>query len=142
MAIVQRAISNRTTYRVIYGDTDQMGIVYYANYLRWFEKGRSEWLRQIGRPYAVIESIGLHFPVVEVHCRYLQSAHYDDVIVIETMLNSVNRASLVFTYRILREAGELMLAEGNTKHACVDQKGKLTRLPQELVDALGTGAAT
>ena len=142
MVTPQQPTTNRTTYRVIYGDTDQMGVVYYANYLRWFEKGRSEWLRQIGRPYAGIESLGLHFPVVDVHCKYFQSAHYDDVIVIETTLNVVNRASLVFTYRILREADQYMLAEGTTKHACVDHSGKLMRLPQELVDALGAGSAT
>ena len=63
-----------TSYRVIYGDTDQMGIVYYANYLRWFEKGRSEFLREIGLPYSIIEQQGFHFPVVEVSCRYVESA--------------------------------------------------------------------
>ena len=65
---------NVTSYRVIYGDTDQMGVVYYANYLRWFEKGRSEFLRQIDLPYKTIEEQGLHFPVTEVSCRYFRSA--------------------------------------------------------------------
>ena len=64
---------NVTTYRVIYGDTDQMGVVYYANYLRWFESGRSELLRQIGLPYGKIEEQGFHFPVTEVSCRYAQT---------------------------------------------------------------------
>ena len=70
-------LTNFTSYRVIYGDTDQMGVVYYANYLRWFERGRSEFLRQIGLPYATIEAAGLHFPVAEVTCRYAQSARYE-----------------------------------------------------------------
>jgi len=63
-------IINLTSYRIIYGDTDQMGVVYYANYLRWFERGRSEFLRQIGLPYATIEKAGFHFPVAEVACRF------------------------------------------------------------------------
>ena len=87
---------NVTSYRVIYGDTDQMGVVYYANYLRWFEKGRSEFLRQIDLPYKTIEEQGLHFPVTEVSCRYFRSARYDDVITIATQLTSVGRATLNF----------------------------------------------
>lgn len=88
---------NLTEYRVIYGDTDQMGVVYYANYLRWFEKGRTEFLRQLGVPYTSIEDSGLYFPVAEVSCRYHRPARFDDVIIIETTLNALNRASLSFS---------------------------------------------
>src|SRR4051812_26555855 len=77
-------VKNLATYRIIYGDTDQMGVAYYANYLRWFEIGRSELLRMIGLPYGTIEAQGFHFPVTEVTCRYAQSARYDDLIEIET----------------------------------------------------------
>ncbi|MBI2347921.1 MAG: acyl-CoA thioesterase, partial [Deltaproteobacteria bacterium] len=70
----RKAISH---YRVIYGDTDQMGVVYYANYLRWFEIGRTELLRQIGMPYTAIEKKGLRFPVIEVSCRYYRPSRYD-----------------------------------------------------------------
>jgi acyl-CoA thioester hydrolase len=87
-------MKNITRYRVIYGDTDQMGVVYYANYLRWFERGRSEFLRQIGLPYGLIEQQGFHFPVTEVSCRYAASARYDDVVQIETELAELGRASL------------------------------------------------
>src|SRR6185295_18830508 len=103
MSPAQAKITNVTSYRVIYGDTDQMGVVYYANYLRWFEKGRSEFLRQIGLPYSMIEQQGFNFPVVEVSCRYSQSARYDEVIQIETALVELSRASLFFDYRIVRE---------------------------------------
>src|SRR5918994_5875422 len=113
-------LSNLTSYRVIYGDTDQMGVVYYANYLRWFEKGRSEFLRQIGLPYARIEQQGFNFPVVEVTCRYAQSARYDDVIRIETALTELGRAALSFTYRIVREPDGCILATGATRHASID----------------------
>src|SRR5512132_2314735 len=103
MSIAGTNVKNLTTYRVIYGDTDQMGIVYYANYLRWFERGRSEFLRQIGLPYSNIEHQGFHFPVTEVNCRYGNSARYDDVIQIETGLVELGRASLSFAYQITRQ---------------------------------------
>ena len=130
-------VTNVTSYRVIYGDTDQMGVVYYANYLRWFERGRSEWLRQIGLPYSTIEQHGFHFPVSEVQCRYAQSAHYDDVVRIETELVELGRASFAFNYRISREADRCILATGSTKHACIDHSGRVARIPKILTDAIG-----
>lgn len=129
-------VTNVSSYRVIYGDTDQMGVVYYANYLRWFESGRSEWLRQIGLPYSMIEQQGFHFPVSEVNCRYAQSAHYDEVVRIETALVELSRASLSFDYQISREADRCMLATGSTKHACIDRAGRLARIPKILMDAV------
>ena len=127
---------NVTSYRVIYGDTDQMGVVYYANYLRWFERGRSELLRQIGVAYQAIERQGFHFPVAEVTCRYLQPARYDDVITIGTELVSVRRTILLFDYKISRETDQAVLAVGATKHACVDRAGRLVRIPPLLANAL------
>jgi acyl-CoA thioester hydrolase len=125
-------MKNVTFYRVIYGDTDQMGVVYYANYLRWFEIGRSEFLRQLGTPYGSIEMRGTHFPVAEVTCRYLKFARYDDLVTIETQLTSVARASLIFGYRILRSSEDVLLAVGSTKHACVDGQGRVIRIAQDL----------
>ena len=131
---------NITTYRVIYGDTDQMGVVYYANYLRWFEQGRSEFLRQIGLPYPVIEQQGIHFPVVEVACRYTHSARYDDVIRIATELTNLGRASLSFNYRIARASDGCLLATGTSKHACIDHSGRVARIPEILLDAVSEAA--
>ncbi|MEX0802157.1 MAG: thioesterase family protein [Candidatus Binatia bacterium] len=128
--------TNLTSYRVIYGDTDKMGVVYYANYLRWFERGRSELLREMGTPYAAIEERGMHFPVAEVSCRYFKSARYDDLILIETRLTSVSRASLTFAYQIRREADATLLASGSTKHACIDNQGRILRIAIDLVKAL------
>ncbi|MET0644213.1 MAG: thioesterase family protein [Candidatus Binatia bacterium] len=133
---------NVTSYRVIYGDTDQMGVVYYANYLRWFEKGRSEFLRQIDLPYKTIEEQGLHFPVTEVSCRYFRSARYDDVITIATQLTSVGRATLNFDYTISREADSASLASGSTRHACVDADGRITRIPMNLAQRLARALVT
>ena len=120
------------SYRVIYGDTDQMGVAYYSNYLRWFEIGRTELLRQTGVPYKSIESQGLYFPVTEVSCRYFRPARYDDNIVIETTLAELGRATLTFRYKVYREESKELLASGSTKHACVDEKGEVTKIPADL----------
>lgn len=135
---------NLTSYRVIYGDTDKMGVVYYANYLRWFELGRSELLRRAGIPYSDIERRGVHFPVAEATCRYFNSARYDDLVTIETRLTAVRRASLTFTYRITDDTGGTLLASGSTKHACVDHRGHIVKIDTEVAGALGfpVGTAT
>jgi acyl-CoA thioester hydrolase len=127
---------NFARYRVIYGDTDQMGVVYYANYLRWFELGRTEWLRQMGLPYAKIEGMGLRFPVTLASCHYRSPARYDDEVTIETVLFSMGRASLIFRYKIYRVEIHGLLAEGETRHACVDERGHVTRIPSSLSSAL------
>ena len=132
---------NVSSYRVIYGDTDQMGVVYYANYLRWFERGRTELLRQIGLPYASIEEKGFFFPVIEVSCRYLKPARFDDEIMIETRLIALTRASLEFSYKISRQNNGQLLAEGATRHACVDREGKATRISHALENALKAALA-
>lgn len=123
---------NLASYRVIYADTDQMGVVYYANYLEWFEIGRTELLRQIGIPYTSIEEMGLRFPVTEVSCRYFRPSRYDDVITIETTLTSLGRVTLTFSYRLLRQEDGALVASGWTKHACVDEKGEVVKIPSGL----------
>lgn len=127
---------NLASYRVIYGDTDQMGVTYYANYLRWFEIGRTELLRQIGIPYSSIEAKGLFFPVTEVSCRYFKPARFDDLIIIETTLTSLGRATLTFHYRLYRQEDETLLASGWTKHACVDGEGHITKIPPQFETTL------
>ena len=127
---------NVTHYRVIYGDTDQMGVVYYANYLRWFEMGRTELLRQFGKPYDEAENKGVYFPVIEVSCNYHHPARFDDEVLVETVLISLRQASLGFSYRILRQKDEALLATGFTKHACVNAKGKVTKIPSDIMAAL------
>lgn len=129
---------NLASYRVIYADTDQMGVAYYANYLKWFEIGRTELLRQIGIPYTSIEGMGLRFPVTEVSCRYFRPSRYDDAITIETTLTSLGRVTLTFSHRILRKEDEVLIASGWTKHACVDEEREVTKIPDELEATLKT----
>jgi acyl-CoA thioester hydrolase len=120
-----------TQVRVIYGDTDQMGIAYYANYLRWFEIGRNEFIRAKGLRYRDFEErYSLRLPVVEAQVTYRTPARYDDVLTVETTIADVKRASARFVYRIRREAEEI--ASGSTLHACVDLEGRIQRMPQEL----------
>ena len=126
------------SYRIIYGDTDRMGVVYYANSLRWFEIGRTKLLRQTGMPYSSIEEMGLRFPVTEVSCRYFRPSRYDDVMTIETTLISLGRVTLTFSYRLLREKDGALIASGWTKHACVDEKREVAKIPSGLEAALKT----
>jgi len=116
--------------RVIYGDTDKMGIVYYANYLRFFEGARATWLRQHGRSYAEIEAEGLALPVAEAHASYRAPARYDEELVVEVTVGEVRNASFRFDYRVRRD--ETLLCEGHTVHACTDLFGKPRRMPDEL----------
>ena len=126
----------KVTYRVIYGDTDRAGVVYYATYLRLFETGRTEYMRQIlGRPYKSMEEGGLLFPVVEAYVRYKSPAMYDDLLDIETQIRNVSPWSITFSYRISRE--NRTIVHGYTKHASTDLKGKLTKLPRGLIEAFG-----
>jgi acyl-CoA thioester hydrolase len=131
----------RIELRVIYGDTDQMGVVYYANYLRWFEAGRNEWIRARGLTYREVEErFRLMLPVAEAHVAYRAPARYDDLVAIETSVAEVRRASLRFEYRIVR--GDEVLATGHTVHACVDPGGRVRRMPPELLARLGAAGAS
>jgi acyl-CoA thioester hydrolase len=126
----------RFVLRVRYGDTDQMGFAYYANYLRWFEIGRAEMLRSMGTSYRAIEEDGFQLPVMEAHCRYLLPARYDDQVAIETGVTALGRARVCFGYRILREADGALLAHGGTEHCFLDRAGRPARPPEALAELL------
>ncbi|MBT8340053.1 MAG: acyl-CoA thioesterase [Desulfatitalea sp.] len=119
-----------TSYRVIYGDTDTMGVAYHANYLRWFEIGRTELLRAWGLPYREIESRDILLPVSEAHCKYMTPAKYDDVLIIEATLDDQIKAGLKIDYRIISEDGQKVHAEGYTRHAFLNREGKVIRPPK------------
>ena len=128
----------RCELRVIYGDTDQMGVVYYANYLRWFEAGRTEFLRAKGLSYSEFEAKEkLILPVAEAGVSYLSPARYDDLVAVETSLAMARRASARFTYEVRRGAD--LLATGFTVHACVDATGRIRRLPEEFLARMKVG---
>ena len=122
--------------RVIYGDTDSGGVVYYANYLRYFEAARTEFMRALALSYNEIEGRGFILPVVECHVRYKASARYDDLLLIETCLLEVKSRTCRFNYRIIRENDGRMLVQGYTAHAVVDTEGRLTKFPVGVLDVL------
>jgi acyl-CoA thioester hydrolase len=132
---------HRVSLRPIFGDVDAMNVVYYGNYLRFFERGRAELMRSQGRPYADLEAQGLHLPVVEAHVRYHRPARYDDLLVVETKVAWVKKASLQFNYRILKDNGqdeEDELVTGYTVHGCTTHQGKIVPLPAWMANTLKT----
>jgi acyl-CoA thioester hydrolase len=130
-----------TQVRVRYAETDQMGIVYYANYLVWFEIGRVELLRSLGLTYSQLEiDHQCILPVVEATCRYRAPARYDDEILIETSPSLLRGSVLKFAYKILRKAPEAeerkLLAEGETVHVVCDDQLNRIPLPEKYAAAL------
>ncbi|MGB7265860.1 MAG: thioesterase family protein [Terracidiphilus sp.] len=130
-----------TEVRVRYAETDQMGIVYYANYLVWFELGRVELLRSIGLAYSRLETDhGCILPVIEASCRYKSPARYDDEILIETRPALLRGSVLKFVYRVLRKAAQggeqTLLAEGETVHVVCDDQLNKKPLPERYAAAL------
>ncbi len=123
--------------RVRYAETDQMGVVYYSNFLVWFEIGRVELLRQLGFDYKTMEvDDDCFIPVVEVNCRYKSPARYDDELTIETRVTGVRGAVLKFRYRIVRVSDQQLLAEGETTHVVTDRTLTKQALPDKYVQAL------
>jgi acyl-CoA thioester hydrolase len=120
--------------RVIYGDTDQMGMVYYANYLRYFEHARNELFRAEGRTYRAFEAQGLMLPVVEAGLSYRAPARYDDLLLIDTEIVASSRVRLTFVYEVRREGERTVLCSGHTVHACVTTAGKPARLPEYVAE--------
>lgn len=122
----------RTRVRVRYADTDQMGVVYYANYLIWFEVARTEWLREAGWTYRDMEEAGVALPVIEAHCEYRQSARYDDEIEIATRATLLSPVRLRFDYELRRLGAPALASVGHTIHAAIGRDGRPCRLPDRL----------
>lgn len=131
------SLSNRHRFRVYYADTDMAGIVYYANYLKWFEAGRSELLRARGVSYRALQESGFTVPVATASVRYLAPALYEDELELETIVDAVRHASFKVSYRLTRTGDGALLATGETTHACVDREGRPTRIPEGLRRSLG-----
>lgn len=119
------------TVRVRYAETDTMGVVYHANYLVWFEVGRTEWLRDRGWTYAEMEANGVKLPVIGAQCEYLRSARYDDTLVIRTTGVMHSAVRIEFLYEVIKEDGTLS-ARGSTMHAAVGDAGRPCRLPERV----------
>lgn len=110
--------------RVRYKDTDQMGVVYYANYFVWFEIGRTDFLRELGMSYKDLEQNGLYLPVIEAYCKYKNPARYDDQLKVITRLQFLQEVRLGFQYEIIHTGTGELLVQGETAHAFVSKAGK------------------
>ena len=121
-----------TTLQVRYAETDQMGVVYYANYMVWFEIGRTDFCRKHGFAYRDMEEQdGLYIMVAEARCRYKAPARYDDEILVRTCLKATRRRVLIFGYEIYRQTTDELLAEGETVHVITDREGHPRSLPEK-----------
>ena len=124
------------TVRVRYAETDQMGVVYHANYFTWFEIGRCELLRTIGQSYRELESSGISLPVIEAHCEYNSPARYDDELQVKTWRTLLSPARVEFSYEISRPVDGAINARGRTVHAAVNAHGRPCRLPAYILELL------
>nr|WP_321224637.1 thioesterase family protein [uncultured Psychroserpens sp.] len=123
-------------FRVRYGETDQMGVVYHGNYAQYFEIGRTEWLRSMGLSYRKMEEEGVMLPVVSLSINYKKSARYDDLIKVKTKLVKTPTVKIEFDYEILNENNEI-LATGNSILVFMDVvKNRPTRCPKYILDKL------
>lgn len=122
-----------TTLRVRYDETDPMGFVHHANYLKYFEIGRTELLRASGGSYRAMEAAGQLVVVVRVDCRYRAPARYDDLIKVTTEVSKVTAAKIIHHYVIRR--GDAVLVEADITLAVIDRQGQLQRVPEELLAA-------
>src|SRR5689334_13543402 len=119
--------------RIAYADTDRMGVVYYANYLVLFERGRTEFLRSLGVRYRDLEEKErLFMPAMDAHVEYFAPAHYDDLIRVRTFISDLGGAHIDFRYEIYLVETDALIAKGTTKHAVVNLLWRPTRLPAPL----------
>lgn len=126
------------THRVSYGETDQMGVLYYGEYLHLFERARSQFIRERGMSYAEVERRGVLLPVREACVRYRAPSHFDALIHIHTGIREWRRASLSFVYEVLDESKSSVLVTGHTQHALVDRQFKPHPVPGWLKELLAT----
>ncbi len=128
--------------RVRYGETDQMGHAYYANYLFWFEVARGAWCRDRGFTYKGLEEMGFKLPVVEVHARYKGEVKYDDLIIVRVWVPELKRAALQFKYEVVNSTTGQVVTEGYTWHVLVDKTMKAVTVPPHVRELLDRSPAS
>ncbi|MEZ5317060.1 MAG: thioesterase family protein [Vicinamibacterales bacterium] len=123
---------SETTVRVRYAETDRMGVVYYANYLVWFEVARADLLRSLGWTYREMEEDGVILPVIEAHCDYRRPARYDDEVRVRTEGRLTSPVRMEFAYEVRVNGDEALAATGRTVHAALGRDGRPCRLPARI----------
>lgn len=112
----------KTKLTVRYAETDQMAIVHHSNYPVWYEAGRTDFIKAMGMSYSQIEAEGILFPLLELHCKYIQAAKYEDVVIIETALTKLSMVKAEFSYKVYRESDGVLLNTGSTIHGMVTRE--------------------
>ena len=120
-------------YRVPYADTDQMGVVYYANYLEYFERSRTEMLRSAGLPYSELEKRGVFLPVSEAYCKYHAPARYDDLLTFRSYVREIKGVRMVIASEV-RRGGELLVS-GHVTQVSVNADRKVCRMTNDLIES-------
>jgi acyl-CoA thioester hydrolase len=121
-----------TEYKVNFFDTDAMAVVHHANYIRWFEIGRVEYLRRYGVTLDDMMEDGYVFPITKIDAKYLSPGHFDDVLIIETTATALTKAKMAFSYRIMRKETGEVLVTGHSQNVFTHRdSGKITRLPDK-----------
>jgi acyl-CoA thioester hydrolase len=128
---------HKTNIRVRYKDTDRMGVVYYGNYLTFFEIGRAELMRDLGLPYSEMEKGGLNLVVTEASAKYYSNVRYDAVITIKTTISTLSKVRIRFDYEIISDKKKLIV-KGHTVHACLNSDQTPTKLPHDMKKILET----
>lgn len=129
-------VDGATRLRVRYAETDQMGVVYHANYFVWFEVGRVELLRSLGHSYRELEASGINLPVIHAECDYRRPARYDDELEVRTSGRLISSVRVEFRYVLVRVTDGEVLATGRTEHVPLNRDGRPSRLGQALREAL------
>lgn len=127
-------IISETKIKVRYVETDQMGIVHHSNYYAWYEVGRTEFLIQYGFSYKNMEACGVMNPVLESNCKYIEGAKYEDDLIIQTWIEELNGAKIIFGYNVVREEDKKIIAKGSTKHAFVNNDFKIINIKKKNPD--------
>ncbi|OQA56493.1 MAG: Acyl-CoA thioester hydrolase YbgC [Candidatus Omnitrophica bacterium ADurb.Bin277] len=119
-------------YRVIYADTDRMGVTYYGHYFRFFEAARNEYFRELGLPYAECEKKGIFLPVGEAHAKYIAPSTYDDELIVRTSVSHLGASSIKFQYQVIKKETGKVITTGDTLHVFVDKTLRPCRIPDEI----------
>ena len=122
------------THRVLFQETDGMRVVYHGNYLNWLEAARVEYLRTAGITLNDLMAAGIVFPIVDIHMRYMASAHYDDLVTVKTYLIYIDRAKILFAYDVVRKADDTLLAKGESTGTFTSMEtGRIMRIPKDFI---------
>jgi acyl-CoA thioester hydrolase len=125
---------------VRFAETDQMGVVHHSTYIVWFEMGRVAWMKAAAMPYTEVAGSGYNFAVTAIHAAYRAASRFGDTVQIITHLAHLRSRQVEFRYEVRNAVDQTLLATGSSEHICVDQAGKMTKIPQPIYDRLGAGA--